>query len=143
MESLNYEQLINELPQKPPFRFVDQIHNYAPGHSLMASVELHSLQAQMKDLAMFPAVCVVEGLAQAAVLLIQLETGPLLEGEIPILGSLSVDQVKPAAWQEQLIYEVELIRLLTMQARVRILARNTKEILVKGELSLAKTQMSF
>lgn len=143
MKSLNYEQLINELPQKPPFRFVDQIHHYIPGHSLTASVELNSLRRQMRDLAMLPAVCVVEGLAQTAVLLVQLETGPLLEGEIPILGSLSVDQIKPIAWQEQLIYEVELIRLMTMQARVRIFARNTKEVLVKGELSLAKTQISF
>lgn len=142
MNHVDYASLITQLPQQPPFRFVEQIIHYEPGKKLEASIRLQSVHKHMYELPFFPEVCVLEGLAQSAVLLVQLETGPLLEGEIPILGSLFMRQSEPVSWQETLIYEVSPIRLFTSQARIEARAYAADRLVAEGELSLAKIQSS-
>lgn len=132
--------MIEHLPQQPPFRFVKQIDHYESGKSLLASIRLQSVYNHMPGLSAFPEVCVMEGLAQSAVLLVQLETGPLLEGEVPILGSLFMRKSGSAGWHEELKYEVKPIRLFTSQARIEARAYASSRIVAEGELSLAKIQ---
>ncbi|MBG9794367.1 hypothetical protein ABD76_18380 [Paenibacillus dendritiformis] len=140
MNNVDYAHLVEQLPQQPPFRFVERIDHYESGKSLLASIRLQSVYDDLRGLPVFPEVCVMEGLAQSAVLLVQLETGPLLEGEAPILGSLFMRKSGPAAWHEELKYEVKPIRLLTSQARIEARAYASGRIVAEGELSLAKIQ---
>ncbi|PAD78296.1 3-hydroxyacyl-ACP dehydratase FabZ family protein [Paenibacillus campinasensis] len=135
-----YVRMIEQLPQRPPFRFVEQIDRYEAGQYLLASIRLQSVRGPMRCLPAFPEACVMEGLAQSAVLLVQLETGPLREGEVPILGSLFMRQSKAVAWHETLRYEVKPIRLLASQARIEATAYAAGEVVAEGELSLAKIQ---
>lgn len=132
--------MIEQLPQQPPFRFVERIDHYESGKILLASIRLQSVYRDKRGLPAFPEVCVIEGLAQSAVLLVQLETEPLLEGEVPILGSLFMRKSGRAAWHEELKYEVKPIRLFTSRARIEARAYASGRIVAEGELSLAKIQ---
>ncbi len=65
---------------------------------------------------LIPEVCLVEGLAQSAILLTQLETTPLQKWEFPLLGRVQASMCASVAWGMKVEYEVRIIRILAKQA---------------------------
>ncbi|WP_270166444.1 hypothetical protein [Paenibacillus sp. SYP-B4298] len=58
----------------------------------------------------------MEGLAQSAILLTQLETTPLQKWEFPLLGRVQASMCASVAWGMKVEYEVRIIRILAKQA---------------------------
>ncbi|UFJ42408.1 hypothetical protein LOK74_07955 [Brevibacillus humidisoli] len=113
---MNLQQLMSLLPQQVPFRFVDQIICYQPGEWLEAVFLPERLHDSLGSQSFFPDTCLMEGLAQATVIFTQLETEPLRPGELPLLGSIETELVRPVAWDEQLTYQIRPIRMMQRRA---------------------------
>ncbi|MCF2945184.1 hotdog family protein [Paenibacillus tarimensis] len=105
------------LPHEPPFRFVTQVTRYQSGECLYASHEFTwSESERMGGGEAVPEVCLLEGLAQTAVLFTQLETSPLEKWEFPLLGHVHAAVQGEAGWGTPVNYEVKMIRILAKRA---------------------------
>jgi 3-hydroxyacyl-[acyl-carrier-protein] dehydratase len=98
------------LPQQPPFRFLDSIIRYTPGHLLQALFDPSKLQHQHPDVNEVPISILIEGLAQTAVIFVQLEIRPLSPDEIPLLGNVKSDINKGLTWENNAIFEITPVR---------------------------------
>jgi 3-hydroxymyristoyl/3-hydroxydecanoyl-(acyl carrier protein) dehydratase len=133
----NEKEILALLPHQPPFRFVDNVIRYEPKRLLQAKFSPHCLEVPFGVFKEIPETILIEGLAQAAVLLTQLETEPLKEGDIPLLGSVNVTLLKKVQWGETLIYTVEPIRILEKQAVLKGRITVGEESTVVATLSVA------
>lgn len=72
--SLTHEQVLEILPQRPPMLFIDTVSTLVPGKEVKASFsvtpELSLLKGHFPDNPIFPGVCAVEAIAQAADILL-------------------------------------------------------------------------
>ncbi|KPV57445.1 hypothetical protein QJ48_22190 [Paenibacillus sp. A3] len=104
------------LPHQYPFRFVDEVTRYEPGQRLEARFRPEPLRSMYGYTQTVPSTVMIEGLAQAAVLFVQLETKPLSPGEIPLLGKAEASVRREASWREPLLYDIRPIRMTCSQA---------------------------
>jgi len=104
------------LPQKQPFAFIDRIMHYEPKQYLKAEFVNPDFMGEGDRRKELPITILVEGMAQAAVLLTQLETSPLQDSEIPLLGKLEVTVFKEFKRGGRLYYSVKPIKMLSKQA---------------------------
>lgn len=133
----NIEEILTILPHQPPFRFIDHVIEYAPGRYLQASFTPDSAEKLFSVFIEVPETIMIEGLAQAAVLLTQLETEPLKEGDIPLLGSVKATLFESVPWDKTLIYTVEPIRILEKQAVIQGNICVDGQTVLKATLSVA------
>lgn len=74
IRSLTHEQVLEILPQRPPMLFIDTVSTLVPGKEVKASFyvtpELSLLKGHFPDNPVFPGVCAVEAIAQAADILL-------------------------------------------------------------------------
>jgi 3-hydroxymyristoyl/3-hydroxydecanoyl-(acyl carrier protein) dehydratase len=112
----NEKEILTLLPHQPPFRFVDKINRYEPGELLEAQFSPLHIQPLFGVVSEVPETILIEGLAQSAVLLAQLETMPLKDGEIPLLGSVNATLFNQVNWDETIVYTIELVRIFEKQA---------------------------
>ncbi|PFM99770.1 hypothetical protein [Bacillus cereus] len=117
------KEIINLLPHQKPFRFIDDIISYKPNYSLKAMYCPSSIEQKIKTRDV-PVTILIEGLAQTAILYTQLETEPLKENDVPMLGSVEYEIFKSFEWERSVTYVVMPIRLLKNQA------------IIKGEISV-------
>ncbi|PEM43186.1 3-hydroxyacyl-ACP dehydratase FabZ family protein [Bacillus toyonensis] len=112
------KEIINLLPHQKPFRFIDDIISYKPNHSLKAMYCPSSIEKKIKTRDV-PVTILIEGLAQTAILYTQLETEPLKENDVPMLGSVEYEIFKSFEWGRSVTYVVMPIRLLKNQAIIK------------------------
>ncbi|GAA4726598.1 3-hydroxyacyl-ACP dehydratase FabZ family protein [Brevibacillus fulvus] len=113
---MSLDELLTLLPQQYPFRFVDEVTRYVPGSLLEAKFLPAPLRQCYGNGRYFPETCMLEGLAQATVILTQLETEPLKQKELPLLGSIEASLIRPADWDEQLTYVIKPVRIAQKRA---------------------------
>jgi len=104
------------LPHQHPFRFVSRILLYVPGHKIISQYEPSMFRNDYGGCPYVPEACLMEGVAQTAIIYTQLETAPLEEHEIPMLGSLDAQLECYSAWDEIVTYEIRPLRISTKQA---------------------------
>lgn len=138
---MQLDGLIDSLPQHPPFRFVDTILEYHPRSHLKASFSSLHLHSSFRGQRQFPSMCIVEGLAQTAILFVQLETSPLEKDEFPVLGSMSISKLSSVDWEEVITYKVYPVALFSLHGMIGVEAAVAGETVVKGELTLARKKM--
>lgn len=111
----NLDKLLDLLPHQSPFRFVDKITEYIRGKSL--AIMFSPSNIPFFHLSEVPISIFVESVAQSAILLTQLETSPLSNDEIPLLGSIDVhihsECLDP---NEEYLIKVNIVKLLSKQA---------------------------
>lgn len=112
------DKLLQLLPHQYPLRLVDRVLRYDPGNRLIAAFSAAPLAPYFTPRTTIPQTILLEGLAQAAVILVQLETASLKKGEIPLLGRVHAEIVGEAKWEERIRYEVRPERMLSRQASV-------------------------
>ncbi len=93
--SSSFEGLIELLPQRPPFRFVDRVVHLVPGESIEAEVDFPSghgvFEGHLPEEPLVPGVILIEAMAQAS----GLALAKTEEGTRPIHGYLvEVGRVK-------------------------------------------------
>ncbi|MBU8772115.1 3-hydroxyacyl-ACP dehydratase FabZ family protein [Cytobacillus oceanisediminis] len=108
--------ILSLLPHQPPFRFVDEVIEYIPSKSLIAKFSPKGRRIAFGNSINIPFSILVEGLAQTAVLYTQIETEPLSEGDIPVLGNMEASYFKEVCWDEDISYKVEPFRIFSKKA---------------------------
>lgn len=136
--SLTVETVVDSLPQRFPFRFVDQIDTYIPLVRLQASYDPAQMPVVFRGSDRVPIAYVAEGAAQATVLFVVLAVGPLEPGETPLLGSFQLERRREPAWTERLTYQVEPIRLLPRNALFKVFAWGSEGPILSGSLAVSR-----
>lgn len=109
------DKILDLLPHQPPFRFVDKITEYIPSNSLAAKFSPSNIP--FFNLRQVPLSILVESVAQSAILLTQLETSPLSDDEIPLLGSIDIQlHSESLDANEVFLVKVNIVKLLSKQA---------------------------
>ncbi|WP_335690062.1 FabA-like domain protein [Cytobacillus firmus] len=109
------DKILDLLPHQSPFRFVDKITEYVPRNSLAAKFSPSNIP--FFNLRQVPLSVLVESVAQSAILLTQLETSPLSDDEIPLLGSIDIQlHSESLDDNEVFLIKVNIVKLLSKQA---------------------------
>ncbi|HTA65305.1 MAG TPA: 3-hydroxyacyl-ACP dehydratase FabZ [Xanthomonadaceae bacterium] len=114
------EAIMAMLPHRYPFLMVDRVLGYEAGKSLRATknvtVNEPFFQGHFPGHPVMPGVMIIEAMAQAAGLLVQISAPPRAEGEPqPIFYLVKVDKARfnrIVVPGDQLVFEVELLRTL-------------------------------
>lgn len=109
-------RMLELLPQQYPFRFVDEVTLYEQGRRMRASFDPAPMRSYLGGRDILPVTVLIEGLAQVAVLLTQLETRPLAPGEMPLLGKVQAEIRREAMWDQLIYYELKPERIWQRQA---------------------------
>jgi 3-hydroxyacyl-[acyl-carrier-protein] dehydratase len=88
--------------------------------------------------AVMPGVLILEGLAQGALILYQLTLGTLPQNEMPLYGSVNAKFHRPVFPGDQLIYEIEVVKLTSYAGLFKGIAKVDTNIIAKAELALGK-----
>lgn len=133
------QEILSMLPHQFPFRLISNIVKYVPRKILQAEFTPSSLHTLFLQFGYVPETILIEGLAQTAVLLTQLETMPLKEGEVPLLGSVEMAAVKQVPWGEAVNFAVEPVRIVAKQAMLKGRATAGSSTLITGTICVAVT----
>ena len=110
---MNYMDL---LPHQLPFRLVEKVDTYQPSKLLRTTLNTQKLY-WLDNKEEVPYSIMLEGVAQTAVIFIQLETKPLQKNEFPVLGSVKSDYIQKAPlYGGMLSFEVKPLRIHDKQA---------------------------
>ncbi|WP_053217801.1 hotdog family protein [Virgibacillus senegalensis] len=130
---------VDLIPQKPPFRFVDEVVEYKKNQSLTAAFDYANYLADFPFIDKLPPSFLIEGLAQSSVLFVERETSPLEEKEIPILGTIDFDFVKePRGGEDKVYYFIEPMKVFSKHCLLKVSALENQEIIATGRISVAK-----
>jgi len=124
------------LPHQFPFRFISNVTQYIPQRVLQTEFTPSS-QLPFLRFEYVPETVLIEGIAQTAVLLTQLETKPLVDGEVPLLGSVKMKVVKQVLWGKTILFEVEPVRTVGQQAVLKGKAFVESGTLITATVSVA------
>lgn len=138
--ALDFDDIRKRLPQQFPIIMVDRVLEFEKGRSLKAlkSVsgnEIHFL-GHFPHAAVMPGVLILEGMAQSALILVQLTYGALAQDEVPLYGSVNARFHKVVTPGDQLVYEVEVVKLTSYAGLFKAEARVGSELVAKAELGL-------
>ena len=119
-QTCDVEAIMAMLPHRYPFLMVDRVLACEPGKSLraMKNVTFNEpfFQGHFPGHPVMPGVMIIEAMAQAAGLLVQLSAPPRVEGDPqPIFYLVKVDKARfnrIVVPGDQLVFEVELVRTL-------------------------------
>jgi len=132
------DSMIEHLPHQFPIRLVDTIVHYEEKVMLVGQVNPFEHRRWYGDLEWIPPVFLIEGMAQTASIYIQLETEPLDEWEIPVLGSVRSTGHLRTDWSGLLYWKVVPLRIAQRNAVMEGWALDEEENqLISAQLSLS------
>ncbi|TYS60656.1 FabA-like domain protein [Bacillus infantis] len=126
------------LPHQPPFRFVDNVTEYIPTKELCATFKPIDCKSTFGDSDEVPFTILGEGLAQAAVIFTQMESEPLTESDVPMLGNMEASYFGRVLWEDKITYKIKPYRILGRQAILygKLFGSNG-ELVLSAKLSVA------
>lgn len=149
---LNAAQVLQLLPQRPPFLFVDGVERYEVGVSLSAikavSIAEPCFAGHFPEQPVFPGVLVIEALAQSCALFSALEQGgwqpggdlPLalaLGDRVGVLGAVKVSLLRPVLPGTLLHLSVKRIRQVLNVMYFEVAAYKDSEVCACGSIVVA------
>lgn len=140
---VRFEEIRQLLPQKFPFMMVDRVIALEKGRSVTAiknvtGNEIH-LMGHFPNMAIFPGALILEGMAQAAIILFRKS----YEGEHSLddpnllffFGAANGRFLKTVVPGDQLRYEVEITKAYSTGGMVKGVATVDGQIVAKGEMT--------
>lgn len=127
------------LPHRHPMRFVDTVveAQLGPSPSIVATKMVREHEAcfdgHYPGHPIFPGVLILEGLAQAGLLLFQLAGKPMQPEEVPVLSSTEGRFLKPVFPGDMLIYRVQIDKKTELAAIFHGTAEVNDTPVAKGE----------
>lgn len=131
---------INGLPQAPPFRFLHRVKGIDPHEGLEGLFDPSSVPVAFRGASHVPEACVLEALAQAAILYFVHVSRPLRPGETPLLGHLSARLCRSLAWDDFLNVRVRPLRVLSDRAIFDGQAQAREGLVTSARMTVAKRQ---
>ncbi|MGA5691432.1 3-hydroxyacyl-ACP dehydratase FabZ family protein [Cytobacillus pseudoceanisediminis] len=131
-------QLMQLLPHEYPIRLVDEVIQYQKGNTLTARFSPTLYKKNFGNQEFIPETCLIEGLAQTAVIFTQLETKPLREDEHPLLGKIKSRIHRKATWDEKITYTISPVRIIEKKAILSgsVIGKD-QNIILTAELSVS------
>ncbi|WP_214483017.1 FabA-like domain protein [Bacillus sp. SM2101] len=123
------------MPHQYPLRLIDRVDKYVPKELLRATLDIKQLD--WLNTKIVPYSVLLEGMAQAAVIFIQLETRPLKENEVPVLGAIKSEILsKSLPSKGKVSYDVKPLRILETQAVLEGIIKVDNQLILKGTLTV-------
>lgn len=140
MAEMNIKEILKYLPHRYPFVLIDRVLEYSPGRSLVAlknvSFNEPFFPGHFPEQPVMPAVLILEAMAQATGLLgLKDLDKPAVEGAI--FYFVGIDKArfrKPVVPGDQLVIEVNLLRLSRGISKVNAVARVDGDDVAEAEL---------
>jgi 3-hydroxyacyl-[acyl-carrier-protein] dehydratase len=121
---------------------VDRVLRFEKGRSLTALKNVSANEifflGHFPNMAILPGALILEGFGQSASILYQLTLGALAQDEIPLYGSVSAKFYKTVVPGDQLVYEIEAVKITSYAGLFKAVARVNSELVAKAELGLGK-----
>lgn len=141
---LSFEAIKALVPQRFPMICVDRVLDYAEGRSLTALKNVsgndpHFL-GHFPHMAVMPGALVIEGLAQSILVLYELTYGSLAPNDVPLFASAEARFLHPVVPGDQLIYEVQAIKMVSTAGIFNATARVDGAVVARAKLSFVKRQ---
>ncbi len=146
--AMSFEEVRRLLPQRHPLLMVDKVLALAPGESVRAVKNVTGneafFQGHFPAIAIMPAALVLEGLAQATILLVRSSaTGaPPADDEVYVFGSVHAKMLKPVLPGDVLTYDVKLVRLFGNGGAADGVASVDGQPAVQAEMYFSKLKAS-
>lgn len=138
---IGFDEVRRLLPQSYPFIMVDVVEELEPGKRIICRKNVTGNEwmfpGHFPEKAIFPGVLLIEGMAQAAILLVRADSSQSVAEEATyMLASVKTRFLKPVVPGDQLRYVCEVVRLARMGGVV------DAEVFVDGEV-VAKADLTF
>lgn len=113
---LDFEEIRRILPQAHPFLMVDRVTELVPGERIVAQKNVTGnesfFQGHFPGFAVMPAALILEGLAQATIVLVRKSAPPGADdGSVYLFGSVHARMHRPVVPGDVLRLEVKLLKL--------------------------------
>ena len=139
---LDSNQIKKYLPQRFPMLMVDRVLEFERGRSLTAVKNISANEifflGHFPNMAILPGALILEGFGQSASILYQLTLGLLAQDDIPLYGSVNAKFYKTVIPGDQLVYEIEAVKITSYAGLFQAVARVNTDLVAKAELGLGK-----
>jgi len=137
---LSFEEIRELVPQKYPFLFIDKVVEFQKGSKIVCLKNISANESffagHFPDFAIMPGVLILEGLAQASIVLFKKSFDAEEDKEkVFLLGSADVRFTRPVFPGDQLLLEINVEKLISKAAIVKGIARVGEKVVTKGSLS--------
>lgn len=140
--SLNFEQVKKLLPQKYPFLFIDKVLELIPGQKIVAvknvSGNEYFFEGHFPKEAVMPGALIIEGMAQASIILFKVSYAAEDEDMIYLFGGARVRFLQKVVPGDQLRMEMEFDKVTSNAAIVLGSVYTEKGRVVEATLTFAR-----
>lgn len=144
---LDYQEIRKYLPQQFPMIMVDKVLDFEKGKTLTAVKNVTANEifflGHFPGFAILPGALILEGFGQSAAILYQLTLGMMCQDEIPLYGSVKAKFFKTVVPGDQLIYEIEVIKITSHAGLFKAVGRVDLDVVAKAELGLGKRRSAI
>lgn len=135
------EKIQKILPQRFPFLLIDRVIEFLPQKKVTAtknvSINEAFFEGHFPDQPVVPGVLIIEAMAQAAIILFYRENAPERKSPRYYLGSVKAKFLSPVFPGDQLLIEVEPVKIISGAAIVSAVASVAAKEVAKAELSFS------
>lgn len=137
---IGFNEVRRLLPQAYPFIMVDVVEELEPGKRIVCRKNVTGNEwmftGHFPENAIFPGVLLIEGMAQAAILLVRADESMQSSAATYMLAGVKTRFIKPVVPGDQIRYVCEAVKFASMGGIV------DAEVSVDGEV-VAKSQLTF
>ena len=146
LTQLNIAEIMKRLPHRYPLLLVDRVLEFEKGQRITAlknvTINEDFFNGHFPDFPVMPGVLIIEALAQAAGLLYVLTHGERKENELYFFAAIDKARFKRQVVPgDQLIFEVELLKITCGLAKFRAQAKVAGQIAAEAEIMIAKREV--
>jgi 3-hydroxyacyl-[acyl-carrier-protein] dehydratase len=140
--AMSFDEVRRLLPQAYPFIMVDVVEELQPGERIVCRKNVTGNEwmfpGHFPEKAIFPGVLLIEGIAQASILLLRAGNSLAVSASATyLLASAKTRFLKPVVPGDQLRYVCEAIKLTSMGGVVAAEVYVDREVVAKADLTFA------